>query len=88
MSESFSMTINQSERAELEALLERWRIAFDQDKADHEKIEAQIEYNIREAKRLTSPEREGFEPRHESGSAFRSALIWLGSKSAQPRHGH
>lgn len=54
MSESISLTINQSERAELEALLERWRAEFDQDKAEHEKIEAQIEHDIRETKRYLS----------------------------------
>lgn len=54
MSESISFTINQSDRAELEALLERWRIEFDQDKAEHEKIEAEIAFNIREAKRHLS----------------------------------
>lgn len=54
MSESISLILNQSERAELEALLERWRTEFDQDKAEHEKIEAQIEYCIRETKRHLS----------------------------------
>ena len=54
MSESISLTINQSERAELEALLELWRTEFEQGKAEHEKIEARIESYIRETKRHLS----------------------------------
>lgn len=52
--DTIPLTISQSERAELETLLERWRAEFEQDKAEHEKIEAQIEHYIRETKRHLS----------------------------------
>lgn len=47
MNESITLTINQSERAELESLLKLWRTEFDRDKEEHERIASRIEQNRR-----------------------------------------
>lgn len=46
MDESITSTINQSERAELEALLDLWRKEFPRDQEEHERITARIERHL------------------------------------------
>ena len=43
MNNSITLTISQSERAELEALLAQWQKEFARDKEEHERLTARIE---------------------------------------------
>lgn len=51
MDESITLTIKQSERAELEALLNLWRTEFERGQEEHERIQARIEQSRRETQR-------------------------------------
>ncbi|MBI3951117.1 MAG: hypothetical protein HY314_11765 [Acidobacteria bacterium] len=51
MSETIEVTIKESERAELEALLDLCLAEFDQARGEHERLMAQVDQNIRESKR-------------------------------------
>ncbi|MEK7830736.1 MAG: hypothetical protein AAB401_06585 [Acidobacteriota bacterium] len=50
MNESITLTIGQSERAELESLLEQWNREFQQGEEEHERIQARIESDRRAIK--------------------------------------
>ena len=47
MNESITLTISQSDRAELEELLRLWRTEFDYAKDEHERTAVRIEENRR-----------------------------------------
>ena len=50
MSNTIPLTIEQSERAELEALLEQWGREFQRGEEEHERIQARIESDRRAIK--------------------------------------
>lgn len=51
MNETIEMTLSESERAELEALLDLCLAEFEQARGGHERLMAQVEQNISESKR-------------------------------------
>ena len=50
MSDSTILTISASERAELEALLDAYIAEIRKDKGEHERVMAEVDQNLREAK--------------------------------------
>jgi hypothetical protein len=51
MNESNELTMSPSERAQLEALLDAYLAEARQDKVEHERLMAQVDQNLREARR-------------------------------------
>jgi hypothetical protein len=51
MNETLELTISESERAELEALLDVCLAEFEQARGEHERLMAQVDQNISESKR-------------------------------------
>jgi hypothetical protein len=51
MSKAITLTITESERAELEALLDAYLAEVRKDRGEHEQVMARVDENLREARR-------------------------------------